>query len=120
MERAIASPAVRDSGGLHEAGRVRLLEQLLRVGHEARLLQQTLLLRDLPQQGLALPGAGALQGGGQGALSLHHGRPQLADGVRQLVKSHRAVCLQVEGDQEERPEQVSRTQDATAATGKRV
>lgn len=86
-----------DSGRLHEAGRVHLLEQLLCVCHEASLLQQTLLLQDLRRQRLVLPATGALQGGGQRTLALHHSRPELTDGVRQLVKSHRAVCLQVDG-----------------------
>lgn len=83
-----------DPGGLHEAGCVELLEQLLCVDHQARMLQQTSLPRELSREGLFLPAAGALQGHSQGTLALCYGRSQLSDTVSQLTHCHGTVGLE--------------------------
>lgn len=88
------SPAVSDSGSLYEAGCIGLLEQLLCVGHQTRMLQQASPLWDLSRQGLLLPAAGSLQGQSQSPLTLCYSRTQLSDTVGQLLQSHWAVRLE--------------------------
>lgn len=83
-----------DPGRLHEAGCVELLEQLLCVDHQASVLQQTSLPRELSREGLFLPGAGALQGHSQGTLTFCYSRSQLSDTVSQLTDCHGAVGLE--------------------------
>ena len=83
-----------DSGSLHKAGRVGLLEQLLRVGHQARILQQTSLLRHLGGHGLLLPVACSLQGHSQSTLTLRYSCSQLSGAVVQLIECHGAVRLE--------------------------
>lgn len=89
-----ALPVVSDPGSLHEAGCVQLLEQLLRVDHQACMLQQTSLPRELSRQGLFLPAAGALQGHSQGTLTFCYSRSQLSDAVSQLTDCHGTVGLE--------------------------
>lgn len=89
-------PVVSDSGSLHEAGCIGLFEQLLCVGHQARVLQQASPLWDLGRQGLLPPAAGSLQGQSQSPLALSYGRSQLTDTVGQLMQSHCAVRLETE------------------------
>lgn len=83
-----------DPGSLHEAGGVELLEQLLCVDHQACMLQQTSLPRELSREGIFLPAAGALQGHSQGTLTFCYSRSQLSDTVSQLTDCHGAVGLE--------------------------
>lgn len=79
------SPVVSDSGSLYEAGRIGLLEQLLCVGHQACMLQQTSPLWDLGRQGLLPPAAGSLHSQSQSTLTLRYSCSQLSDAVSQLM-----------------------------------
>lgn len=83
-----------DPGSLHEAGCVELLEQLLCVDHQACMLQQTSLPRELSREGLFLPAAGALQGHSQGTLTFCYSRSQLSDTVSKLTDCHGTVGLE--------------------------
>lgn len=103
-------PPVGDPGSLHEAGHVGLLEQLLRVDHQACMLQQASLPRELSGEGLFFPGAGALQGRGQSALPLRYGRPQLSDTVGEVADHRGAVGL--EGVQDEDPKRGQNTHES--------
>lgn len=93
-DRAVLPPPVGDPGSLDEAGRIGLLEQLLRVDHQACVLQQAPLPCQLSGEGLFFPGAGALQGHGQSALPLRDGRPQLSDTVGEVADHRSAVGLE--------------------------
>lgn len=89
-------PVVGEASGLHEAGLVRFLQQLLRERHEAGVLHQAPPLRHLRRQRFASFLPRRLQGLGEGGVALCQRRRQIPDALSQLLSGGDAVHLQTE------------------------
>lgn len=87
---------MREPSGLHEAGLVRLLQQLLGERHEAGVLHQAPPLRHLRRQRFPSFLPRRLQGLGEGGVALGQRRRQIPDALSQLLSGRDAVHLWAE------------------------
>lgn len=81
------------ASGLHEAGLVRFLQQLLRERHQAGVFHQAASLRHLGRQRLAALLPRGLQGLGERRVAPGQGGGQVPDALGQLLPGRHAVHL---------------------------
>lgn len=83
------------ASSLHEAGLVRLLQQLLRERQQAGVLHQAASLRHLSSQRLAALLPRHLQGLGERGVALRQRRREVPDALSQLLSGRHAVHLEI-------------------------
>lgn len=85
-----------EASGLHKAGLVRFLQQLLRERHEPCVLHQAPPLRHLRRQRFASFLPCRFQGLGERGVALCQRRRQIPDALSQLLSGRDAVHLRAE------------------------